>query len=38
MNPVRNRGRIEINKIMKLVKDIINNKKDEQAQVYASYF
>ena len=31
MNPERNRGRIEINKIMKSIKDIINNKKDEQA-------
>jgi len=31
MNPERNRGRIEINKIMKLIKCIINNKKDKVA-------
>jgi len=28
MDPERNRGRIEINKIMKLMKIIINSKKD----------
>ena len=31
MDPERNRGRILINKIMKLMKYITNNKKDEQA-------
>ena len=31
MDPERKRGRIEITKIMKLIKIIINNQKDEQA-------
>ena len=31
MNPERNRGRIVINKIMKLIKYIINNKKRQRS-------